>query len=143
MDFADHLRTIRSEGEALGAVAVADLSVRVPSCPDWDVAGLVGHTGWVHRWVTSILAAPPGEKVSARDVPVAPAGDAVLGWYAEGLAALGTAPLATAVGPDLSLPNAVGNARRAGALDLPPLVFELLAFGLGVQRAPHRRSPPQ
>lgn len=107
MDFADHLRTIRSEGEALGAVAVADLAVRVPSCPDWDVAGLVGHTGWVHRWVTSILAAPPGEKVSARDVPVAPAGDAVLGWYAEGLAALTAAfagadpdaPRHTFVGP--------------------------------------------
>lgn len=107
MDFAEHLRTIRSEGEALGAVSAADLTVRVPSCPDWDVAGLVGHTGWVHRWVTMILEAPPGEKVSAREVPTAPAGAAVLDWYAEGLAALGAAfdradpdaPRHTFVGP--------------------------------------------
>ncbi len=107
MEFTVHLHTLRAEGAALGDVASADLGKRVPSCPDWDVAALLGHTAWVHRWVTAILTAPGGEKVSARDVPRAPTDDTVLAWYADGLAALSAAfdaadpdaPRHTFVGP--------------------------------------------
>jgi uncharacterized protein (TIGR03083 family) len=35
---------------------MADLKLGVATCPGWSVADLVGHTGGIHRWVTSIVA---------------------------------------------------------------------------------------
>jgi uncharacterized protein (TIGR03083 family) len=58
----------------------------VPSCPEWTVAELVGHTGHIHRWVTALLDLPPGESVRRRDLPGPPEDDAELGpWFLEGL----------------------------------------------------------
>ena len=36
----------------------------VPSCPGWDLADLLAHTGWVHRWMTHLLSLPEGERTS-------------------------------------------------------------------------------
>jgi Mycothiol maleylpyruvate isomerase N-terminal domain len=38
------------------AIADADLTVPVPTCPDWTLGDLVLHTGEVHRWVTAMVA---------------------------------------------------------------------------------------
>ncbi len=80
--------TLRSEGELLGATPADVLDRTVPGCPAWNVAQLLGHTSWVHRWVTAILTAAPEVKVSPKDVPTAPEGPAVVDWYREGFAAL-------------------------------------------------------
>lgn len=88
MDTAAHLRIIRAEGDVLGATAPADLGRPVPTCPEWDVAGLIGHTSWVHRYATAVLDAGPGAKVDPRTLPTAPEGDAVLHWYRDGLASM-------------------------------------------------------
>ncbi len=87
---AGYVDALVVEGEALARAAEGDLSARVPSCPAWDAAALVAHTGGVHRHKQAVLQrgsldAPP------RDLPWtrAPAGaDALLGWYREGLATL-------------------------------------------------------
>jgi uncharacterized protein (TIGR03083 family) len=38
-----------------------DLSVRVPSCPDWSLGDLVGHLTQVQRFWAAVVAAGPGE----------------------------------------------------------------------------------
>lgn len=87
-DAASFTAVLRAEGDALGATPADVLDRQVPGCPDWNVAQLIAHTSWVHRWVTAILTAAPDAKVSRRDVPTAPEGPAVLAWYREGFAAL-------------------------------------------------------
>lgn len=77
-----YLTAVRDEASLMAATPATDLDRRVPGCPDWDVAQLIGHTGWIHRWVTAILA-NGGERVSPRDVAPAPEGAAVLEWFAE------------------------------------------------------------
>jgi uncharacterized protein (TIGR03083 family) len=37
------------------ALAGADLTLRVPTCPDWTLHELAQHVGGVHRWVTEIV----------------------------------------------------------------------------------------
>lgn len=33
----------------------ADPATRVPSCPEWPLAELLVHTGWVHRWAAGMV----------------------------------------------------------------------------------------
>jgi uncharacterized protein (TIGR03083 family) len=47
---------IAAQGRSLGAaVADADMSTRVPSCPEWDLAQLLRHVGRVQRWAEEIV----------------------------------------------------------------------------------------
>lgn len=82
----DELLTYLQEAAAgLAAVPVDGLTSAVPACPGWDVATLVGHVGTVHRWAAANLSAPPGTRVSRRDLPPPPAGPAVLAWFTSGV----------------------------------------------------------
>jgi uncharacterized protein (TIGR03083 family) len=56
MEHLDHLPVITEHASALAATArrVA-LDTTVPSCPDWDVAKLVRHTGTAHRWSAAVV----------------------------------------------------------------------------------------
>lgn len=38
------------------AVREADLTRRVPTCPEWTLAQLVGHVGQAHRWAAALVA---------------------------------------------------------------------------------------
>lgn len=78
---------VRAEIDAMAkATAAADMSLRVPSCPDWNLAELLRHTGRVHRWVTGIVATRatefPGWSKSVTDVPDVAAG--LPDWLATG-----------------------------------------------------------
>ena len=56
MDYGEHCEALRREGHALGAAArVAGVDAAVPSCPDWQIADLLGHVGRLHRWVAGIV----------------------------------------------------------------------------------------
>ncbi len=62
MDPDAHLASLRADRARLAALADADLSVTVPSCPDWDVEQLLVHLGRVHRWaIDSSKLAPDTE----------------------------------------------------------------------------------
>jgi uncharacterized protein (TIGR03083 family) len=54
----------------LGAASGGELAQPVPSCPDWDFAGLVSHLGNVYNWVGTIvegrLPALPGPEMPRR-----------------------------------------------------------------------------
>jgi uncharacterized protein (TIGR03083 family) len=53
----------RESAAMLTAVSAAPLSIRVPSCPDWDLGDLAIHMGGIQRWATHILknAEPPSD----------------------------------------------------------------------------------
>jgi uncharacterized protein (TIGR03083 family) len=56
MDHAEYFPIITAHARGLADVArAADLEAQVPSCPDWDVAKLVRHTGTAHRWSAGVV----------------------------------------------------------------------------------------
>jgi len=81
VDPASHRAAIVREGAALAAVPASGLGAEVRSCPGWDVAKLIRHTGRVHRWATGHIAGV--EEPSGGERP--PEGEALLAWYAESL----------------------------------------------------------
>jgi uncharacterized protein (TIGR03083 family) len=42
-------------------LASGDLQVPVPTCPDWTLADLIEHTGFVHRWQTTAVRDAPDD----------------------------------------------------------------------------------
>jgi len=87
MDHERHLFALRHEGEALAAAARRGLDRHVPSCPDWDVAALVAHTGRAYRWVTHIVDTHAADEVLIEDLPEPP-GEDIVEWYEDSLATL-------------------------------------------------------
>jgi uncharacterized protein (TIGR03083 family) len=56
VELSDYLDALKLNGAQLVRSAkLAGLDARVPSCSDWTVRSLVGHTTRVHHWATSIL----------------------------------------------------------------------------------------
>jgi uncharacterized protein (TIGR03083 family) len=89
MEPAVYLDHVRADGAALAAAARNAPHARVPSCPDWDMTGLVGHAGSVHHWVTEIVRTKATERIKRQYAPEAPKEPkAVLAWYDEGLTGL-------------------------------------------------------
>ena len=80
--FAEHLAFIEERSAALRAAAAAvPAGARVPGCPDWHTADLVGHLGEVQRFWAAIVAAGPAA-APPDDVPGrTPEGD-LLTWSA-------------------------------------------------------------
>jgi uncharacterized protein (TIGR03083 family) len=56
----EYLSSITADSDRIGAVGSAAIDSRVPSCPDWAVADLITHVGWVHRYVTYLAGLPDG-----------------------------------------------------------------------------------
>jgi uncharacterized protein (TIGR03083 family) len=89
METDGYLASLRADGTSLSAAARGAPSAPVPSCPEWDMTALVGHTSAVHHWVTHIMRTRATERPAKRfadDVPAEPA--AVLSWYDDGLVTL-------------------------------------------------------
>jgi uncharacterized protein (TIGR03083 family) len=87
MDYPDYCAAIRREGHALTAAArAAGVGATVPSCPEWQVADLLGHVGRLHRWVAAIVEAasedPPEHHWSAAEPPAA--GERIV-WFDAGV----------------------------------------------------------
>jgi uncharacterized protein (TIGR03083 family) len=77
VEHADFLPVITAEARGLADAARAmDLDARVPSCPEWDVAKLVRHTGTAHRWSAEVVRtrAALSPKSIDLEVPDTPSG---------------------------------------------------------------------
>src|SRR5688500_17834418 len=73
---------IDREAEALAAAASDNLDKQVPSCPEWNVAELVWHTGRVHRVWTHVLGLagePPKDFTLDR-----PPNEDLIAWFNDG-----------------------------------------------------------
>lgn len=56
LDAMDHVDTVTREGLALlDAARAAGLDAPVPTCPDWDVRGLVQHVAKVHQRIEAVV----------------------------------------------------------------------------------------
>ncbi len=70
MDHAEYFPIITAHAAALADVARGvDAGTPVPSCPEWDVAKLVRHTGTAHRWSAAVVRT--GEPLSHKQVDLA------------------------------------------------------------------------
>lgn len=73
-----------AETAKLAATAVDDLRKEIPHIEGWTVGSLIGHTGWVYRFVDLCLAATPDTPPSRASVPEPPPGEEVLAWAIDG-----------------------------------------------------------
>jgi uncharacterized protein (TIGR03083 family) len=120
MDALSYATIVAAEGAALADAAEGHLDRRVPSCPEWDVAQLVGHVGGVHAWTREVIAAG-GERVS-RQLPPPPEDPAdLLPWFRTGVTELSEALSGDADAPAWTsppnAPNTVGWWQRRQALE--------------------------
>ncbi|MEV7601924.1 maleylpyruvate isomerase family mycothiol-dependent enzyme [Kitasatospora sp. NPDC089797] len=95
MEISAHLDALRREGALLAeAAARTDLTAPVPTCPDWQLADLVRHTGQVHRWAAAYPAKGLRAVLDATDrqavIGPDPSDAALLDWFREGHEALVT-----------------------------------------------------
>jgi uncharacterized protein (TIGR03083 family) len=86
MEYADYCDAIRRDGHALGAAArEAGVDRSVPSCPDWQVADLLGHVGRLHRWVATIVESEGDDPADHWSDAEPPPADVRLDWFAAGV----------------------------------------------------------
>jgi uncharacterized protein (TIGR03083 family) len=74
---------LRLETDRLAATGADDLTLAVPHLPHWTVHSVVGHVGWIFRWVSLCLRASPDNAPSRSSVGEPPMGPDVLAWFAE------------------------------------------------------------
>jgi uncharacterized protein (TIGR03083 family) len=80
VDDLDLIDTTAVDGRKLIEAAESDWSRPVPQCPEWDLAGLVRHTGGIFAWMAAVVST--GEFVDLRAVDPSPDADTDLGpWY--------------------------------------------------------------
>jgi uncharacterized protein (TIGR03083 family) len=85
----EHLRTEGARVVTALTRATGDPGVAVPTCPDWDVAALIGHLGWVHRWATVAITTGEMPDRSSIGRPGPGLGVTELArWFGDGLDAL-------------------------------------------------------
>jgi uncharacterized protein (TIGR03083 family) len=57
VEYTEYCDALAREARALGTAArAAGIDAAVPSCPDWEVADLLGHVGRLYRWVAGIVS---------------------------------------------------------------------------------------
>ncbi len=96
--FDEHLAVLESAGAQLRtAAAAAGLDATVPTCPAWDVRGLVTHLGMVHRWAAANLRRDRDHRPADTRAAAEAAPD-LLEWFSAGLATV--VDTLTATAPD-------------------------------------------
>ncbi|MET8581399.1 maleylpyruvate isomerase family mycothiol-dependent enzyme [Streptomyces collinus] len=84
METAEFLTTLDREGRLLAAAAAeAGTDAKVPTCPEWQVADLLRHTGAVHRWAAALVADGHTAPRPLGDGPDL-AGAELVAWYRDG-----------------------------------------------------------
>jgi len=89
MEPATYLDAIRTSSmQLVDAAEAAGLDARVPTCPDWVVADLLGHIGRVQRWAAGNAARDPGDDFWPGNEIEIPEPAARAAWVREGTDAL-------------------------------------------------------
>jgi uncharacterized protein (TIGR03083 family) len=81
----EYRRLIGVESDRLRQVTADDLAAPVPHLEGWTVHNVVGHTGWVCRFVVRCLNAHPDDPPPRASVGEPPVGPAVIDWLTEAL----------------------------------------------------------
>ncbi len=103
---ADYQHLVNVELARLGDIDEGHLRAPLPHIEGWTVHSVLGHTGWICRYVDLCLVADPTAAPNRAAVPEPPAGAEVLQWFAEGRSLI-TATLDT-VDPEVIRPTWTG-----------------------------------
>jgi uncharacterized protein (TIGR03083 family) len=79
----DHRHLLEVATGILAGVSPGDLDAPVSHLPGWKVQELIGHAGWVMRYVTMCLGATPEAPPRRSSVAEPPPGRDVLPWFAQ------------------------------------------------------------
>jgi uncharacterized protein (TIGR03083 family) len=86
MEDRRYLELLEQDGTAMAEAAERDLRAQVPSCPEWDVAELVRHTGLVHRHKAATVRRGGTDYTEDLEVTEGPEADTeLMEWYRAGL----------------------------------------------------------
>jgi uncharacterized protein (TIGR03083 family) len=91
MRIEEYLAVLAEDGAQLADKAQNSLDAPTPTCPGWRTRDVVAHTGGVHRWAASIVAAGrEGPYPQDQEDAFFPEIDdeALVGWFREGHQAL-------------------------------------------------------
>ena len=91
MDVASHIDELEDHGVGLAAAADrVPLSTAVPTCPEWDLRGLLAHVGFVQRWAAMHVreGAAASERQTEPDFPAPDDDGQLVTWYRAGHAEL-------------------------------------------------------
>ncbi len=88
LSIPEYRRFLTEETARLQSTSVDHLDIDLPHIEGWTVGAVLGHTGWVFRYVTAVLGSTPDKPPSRRDIPEPPIGEPVLEWFAESAALL-------------------------------------------------------
>ncbi len=80
---SEYRRLLTEEAARLQSISVDHLDIDLPHIEGWTVGAVIGHTGWVFRYVTLALGATPEQPPRRADIPEPPLGEAVLDWFAK------------------------------------------------------------
>jgi uncharacterized protein (TIGR03083 family) len=101
MEPDDYLDAITRESALLtDAAARAGLDAPVPTCPDWNVADLLGHLGRVQSWARLTVETRTAERIPWGDLPDPPPAAELPDWFRE----QGPALVATLAATDPATP---------------------------------------
>ena len=87
MDRDFYLQHLAADGGRMAEIGrTADLTLRVPTCPEWDLQQLLEHTGMVHRWQTLVVR----DDLKSEPWPLPPElslqpGEDVADWFQRGV----------------------------------------------------------
>lgn len=102
----DYRGLLALEMDRLADIAPSSLDLVLPHIEGWTVHAVIGHTGWIARYVTRALTSDPDQPPSRADIPEPPAGPEVLDWFREARDPLFEA--IDAVDPDRLYPTFTG-----------------------------------
>ncbi|MEZ5341176.1 MAG: maleylpyruvate isomerase family mycothiol-dependent enzyme [Acidimicrobiales bacterium] len=95
----EYLDVVRRETNLLATTQPERIIDQVPHIDGWTVGTVIGHTGWVARYVTLALASTPDDPPRRSSVPEPPLGEDVFPWFNDAkdalLTTLETTDLAT------------------------------------------------
>lgn len=83
LDPAEYQHHLKVESARMAAISADDLTMEVPHIEGWTVHSVVGHTGWVCRYVALCLGSTPEQPPSRSSVGEPPMGPDVLDWFGE------------------------------------------------------------
>jgi len=83
---AEYHRLLHLANERMAGIDPATLTAPIPHIEGWTVHSVVGHTGWLLRYISLNLAAPADNAPPRSAIGEPPLGEEVLAWFAEGAA---------------------------------------------------------
>lgn len=77
-------RLLATDTARIASIDPGALTNDVPHLEGWTVHSVVGHTGWLLRYISSNLDAPPDDAPPRSSIGEPPVGTDVLAWFAQG-----------------------------------------------------------